>query len=101
MHSYINRNILFLTPLFIAVGLPSSNSMPASPPSPDLPSIFIRSSSSISAIVFFDVGVSSLLEPVLFFPGSGSVPDLSSAVVDANRFVLHVILTLGKTWAEF
>ena len=49
----INRNMLSFTPLFIATGLPFSNSRPASPPSPEFASNFNRSSSSSSAIVFF------------------------------------------------
>ena len=48
---HISRNMLFLTPLFIATGRPSSSSSPAAPPSPDMPSSFSRSSSSSSAIV--------------------------------------------------
>ena len=48
---HIKRNILFFTLRFIATGLPSSNSNPAAPPSPDIPSSFSRSSSSNSAMV--------------------------------------------------
>lgn len=53
---YINRNIFSLTPLFIAAGLPSSNSSPASPPSLSICSSLSRNSSSSSAIVFFFSG---------------------------------------------
>jgi hypothetical protein len=53
---HITRNIFSFTPRFIAAGLPSSNSNPASPPSPDIPSSLSRSSSSSSAIVFFLMG---------------------------------------------
>lgn len=50
-------NMLFLTPLFIDTGCPSSSSTPASPPSPARPAIFCRSSSSSCAIVFLPVVV--------------------------------------------
>ena len=57
--SQIYRNILFLTPLFIAVGWPSSSSTPAIPPSPASSAIFSASSASISASVFFFCGGSA------------------------------------------
>jgi hypothetical protein len=49
---HINLNMFSLTPLFIATGFPFSSSIPAAPPSPDIPSSFWRSSSSSWAIVF-------------------------------------------------
>lgn len=48
----IYLNMLFFTPLFMETGFPFSSSMPASPPSPAMPSSFWRSSSSNSACVF-------------------------------------------------
>lgn len=42
----MTRNMFALTPLFIATGLPSSSSSPASPPSPDISSSLLRTSSS-------------------------------------------------------
>lgn len=42
----INRNMLFRTPRFMAFGFPSSYSIPAAPPSPDMFSILSRSSAS-------------------------------------------------------
>lgn len=50
-------NMLFLTALFIVAGLPSSVSTPLAPPSPDISSSFLRSSSSDSASVFLRVAV--------------------------------------------
>lgn len=50
-------NMLFLTALFIVAGLPSSVSTPLAPPSPDISSSFLRSSSSDSASVFLRVVV--------------------------------------------
>jgi hypothetical protein len=58
-------NILFLTLLFIDTGCPSSNSTPASPPSPARPAIFRRSSSSSCAIVFLPVVALLLLSLLL------------------------------------
>lgn len=45
-HHQIYRNMLFLTLRFMVFGLPSSYSIPAAPPSPDICSSFSRSSSS-------------------------------------------------------
>ncbi|KAL8746765.1 MAG: hypothetical protein Q9184_007698, partial [Pyrenodesmia sp. 2 TL-2023] len=74
----INRNMLFRTPLFIAVGLPSSSSNPASPPSPDFPSIFMHSSLSSSAMVFF--------------LGSGDFDELLSEAVFSFYFGVNIDL---------
>ena len=60
--------MLFLTPRFIATGLPSSYSTPDAPPSPAMPDIFRRSSSSSSARVFFCV-----LSPPAFCCSSDAV----------------------------
>ena len=54
--SYISRNILLRTPRFIALGLPSSYSIPAAPPSPDIRSRRSRSSASAWATDFIWVG---------------------------------------------
>ncbi|KAI1147848.1 hypothetical protein F4825DRAFT_436039 [Nemania diffusa] len=68
---HIYRDIVFLTLLFIATGLPSSYSMPASPPSPAMPDIFRRSSSSCCAIVFFYIRIGVIMTVVVLRDAGG------------------------------
>lgn len=70
LQDQIYLNILFFTLRFIETGWPSSNSTPDSPPSPLRPAIFRRSSSSISAMVFFFLGGSGDFDSVVEEAGS-------------------------------
>ena len=99
----MTRNMFALTPLFIATGLPSSSSSPASPPSPDISSSLLRTSSSdgIGTLAVFGASVpdgrsgasfvtwldrsggaaSSSTERGLFFSAAGVAVDEPSEVL--------------------
>lgn len=56
--------MLLRTPRFIALGFPSSYSMPAAPPSPDIRSKRSRSSASAWAVVLVLFGIDGCLSVV-------------------------------------
>ena len=105
--SQIYRNMFSRTPRFIAAGFPSSNSMPASPPSPAKPSRTLRISSSICDCVLVVGSCSfaafsafrSIITSWLLF-GEESIWVLALTEVDERCCdrILHLVVRVSARW---